>query len=822
VVLVLPGARVESVLALLVEAARAVRERRPQRFALVQGAAVAASFARVVFLEHVLDTCVIGVEDQSSLAAAREEAESTRGFEEVLFDARGIRRVPVLRLLEPSPGPWPLDPGDVVLVTGGGKGIGAECALALARARGLAAALMGRSDPAEDEDLARTLRRFEAAGIRHVYARADIGDAAAVRAAVQRAQEELGPVRGILHAAGVNAPALLADVDEETFRETLRPKVGLANVLDAVDVDELGLVVGFGSIIGALGLRGEAHYALANEWLRGLLEELGRRAPRCRVLDVEWSVWAAVGMGERLGTVDALARAGVGAIAVDDGVALLEELVRSPGLPTTVVAAGRFGLPATVELERREPPLLRFLERPRLEYPGVELVAEAELSTATDPYLADHVLDGVPLLPAVVGLEAMAQAAAALQPEVEPGVLEAVELTRPVTVPADGSRRIRLAALRRRDGAVDVVLRSDESGFQADHFRVTVRPPQPVSAPSRLPRRKEDGVALRPDDVYDPLLFHGPRFRRLRGYRVLRARSCVAEVEARPEARWFGDFLPPRLVLGDPGVRDAFVHVLQACIPGTRVLPVAVEQIRVLRPPDGLLVVSARERADDGETLVWDVEARDSAGCLVELWEGLRLRRIGTAFAPDRWPAPLLAPYLERRLADIAGAQVGVAFAPAVGSDAAIAFAAGRPIRIERRADGKPEVGDGAVSAAHVDGLTLAIAGPGTLACDLEEALSRGEEAWRDLLGRERLALAGRLATELGEQIDLSAARVWAAAECARKAGRPAHEPLVLDEASADGWTLLRAGRTPVATYAARVEDVEPPLAFAFLIGSGR
>ena len=630
-------------------------------------------------------------------------------------------------------------------------------------------------------------------------------------------------MRAILHAAGVNVPALLGDVDEDAFRETLRPKLGLENVLDAVDLDGLRLVVGFGSIIGAMGLRGEAHYALANEWLRELLEELARRAPRCRVLDVEWSVWAAVGMGERLGTVDALARAGVDAIAVDDGVELLEELVRSPGLPTTVVATGRFGPPATVELERRELPLLRFLERALLDYPGVELVAEAELSTATDPYLADHVLDGVPLLPAVVGLEAMAQAAAALLPEVEPGVLEDVELARPVTVPVDGSRRVRLAALRRRDGAVDVVLRSDESGFQADHFRATVRPAEPLPSRDPRPGGEEARVALRPDDVYDALLFHGPRFRRLRGYRALRARSCIAEVEARPDARWFGDYLPPRLLLGDPGARDAFVHVLQASIAGTRVLPVGVERVRVGRAPDGLLVVSAQERADDGETLVWDVEVRDAGGGLVELWEGLRLRRVAAVYAPDRWPAPLLVPYLERRLADVAGARVGIAFArSAGGSDTAMAFAAGRRIRIERRADGKPESGDGAVSAAHVDGLTLAIAGPGTLACDVEEASPRGEETWRDLLGRERLALAGRLASELGEQIDLSAARVWAAAECARKAGRPAREPLALDQASADGWMLLRAGRTPVATYTAKVEDVEPPLAFAFLIGSER
>ena len=42
--------------------------------------------------------------------------------------------------------------------------------------------------------------------------------------------------------------------------------------------------------------------------------------------------------------------------------------------------------------------------------PGVELVADTELSLDTDPYLDDHVFRGERLLPAAMGLEAMGQA----------------------------------------------------------------------------------------------------------------------------------------------------------------------------------------------------------------------------------------------------------------------------------------------------------------------------------------------------------------------------------------------------------------------------
>jgi enediyne polyketide synthase len=799
-----------------------VQEGRPDRFALVEAGAVAASFARVLHLEEGLDTCVVGVTGARDLERARSEAEAVHGFREVRFDRRGRRLVPVLRPLDLARGRHPLSTGDVVLATGGGKGITAECALGLVEGRGASLAILGRSDPRADEELAAGLRRLDAAGVRHLYVRADVTDRAAVRAAVERVRAELGPVTAILHGAGVNVPTLLPNLDADAYRDTLRPKLeGLRNLVHTVGLESLRLVVGLGSVIATTGLRGEAHYALANEWLRELLEDLGRRNPRCRCLDVEWSVWSGAGMGERLGTVDALARAGIDAISPADGIPLLEELVSAPALPPTVVATGRIGDLPTVELERVKLPLLRFLERPVVAVPNVELVVEAELSVATDPYVRDHVLDGVQLLPAVVGLEAMAEASATLLGGREPRTFEAVEFARPVTVPADGSRRIRIAALRRRDGAVDVAVRSDETGFQADHFRATCRP-----VTGRAEWRVDVGegrAPLEPDDVYDLLLFHGSRFRRLRGYRRLAARSCEADVEVRADARWFGEFLPQRLVLGDLGARDAVVHALQACIPDTRVLPVGVDRLVVRRLPREAAVVSARERADDGETLVWDLDVRDRSGHLCERWEGLKLQRLGGPRQPPRWPRALLVPLLERGIARAAGVPVGVGIAGArPEADVAIAYAVGRPVRVERQPNGRPVVAGKQVSAAHVAGLTLAVAAEVPVACDVEEAASRGEVVWRDLLGRDRFELAGRLAAELGGEFDQSAARVWAAAECARKAGRPTREPLALATQAENGWTLLRAGDLAVATYAARVVDLEAPLAFAVLVGNGR
>src|SRR6185436_10470500 len=98
--------------------------------------------------------------------------------------------------IEPPTEPLRLGPEDVLLVTGGGKGIAAECALALARTGGARLLIMGRSAPEHDPELSENLSRMARAGLRVRYAMADVTDAEAVAAAVREAVQDLGPVTG--------------------------------------------------------------------------------------------------------------------------------------------------------------------------------------------------------------------------------------------------------------------------------------------------------------------------------------------------------------------------------------------------------------------------------------------------------------------------------------------------------------------------------------------------------------------------------------------------------------------------------------------------
>src|ERR1019366_7904658 len=113
------------------------------------------------------------------------------------------------------------------------------------------------------------------------------------------------------------------------------------NVLAATDPGSLKLLLSFVSIIGRAGLRGEADYPTANDWLTDLTRRTGEQNPGCRCISLEMSVWARAGMGERLGVLEGLIREGISPIPLQDGIELLTELVSDPQTPDTVVIMGR-------------------------------------------------------------------------------------------------------------------------------------------------------------------------------------------------------------------------------------------------------------------------------------------------------------------------------------------------------------------------------------------------------------------------------------------------------------------------------------------------
>ncbi len=721
-------------------------------------------------------------------------------------------------------------------MTGGGKGITAECALALASDSGAAVALIGRSDPAADAELVANLGRMQTAGVAHRYVRADVTSATEMKAAVEEITAALGPVTAVLHGAGRNEPMPLASLDEAAFLRTLGPKIaGLDATLAATDPASLKLLITFGSIIGRAGLRGQADYATANDWLTELTHRVKDEHPGCRCVALEWSVWSGAGMGERLGVLESLTRDGITPIPVEDGIAVLRRVLSSPDAPTALVVMGRAGGLPTITLEQRELPLTRFVDQPRVYYPGIELVADAELSARSDPYLADHLLDGDLLFPAVLGMEAMAQVAAALTPPQGVPVLENVEFLRPIVVPANGSATIRVAAVNTGD-SVRAAIRSSDTGFQADHFRATLRYPRPTLADVGGPQAVDEALRVPLDPARDlyggGILFQGKRFQRVLGYQRLAATSCVAEISNASGDTWFDSFLPGDLVLGDPGTRDAFMHAIQCCVPNATLLPAGVDRLWLAEPGQEVerVVLHATERHRDGDRYTYDLDVRDQGGRLLERWEGLRLQAVRKTDGSGPWVPALLGPFLERQVADLIPQAPRCVVQPdsdkrAQGQRArrrqttvAVSRLLGRPTVVRHRGDGKPEVDeDVSVSASHNAGVTLAVASQGRVGCDAERVGERAVEDWQALLGADHFTLAELVCLERGEALSMAATRVWGAMECLSKIGRAVAGPITLAECRADGWVLLRAGQAQIATFPAHLRDETNPVVFTIL-----
>jgi 2-deoxy-D-gluconate 3-dehydrogenase len=164
-------------------------------------------------------------------------------------------------------------------VTGGGRGIGRGCALALAAA-GAQVTVVSRSH-AELEQVADEAGRFGGL-VRPLVA--DVTDAAAIERAVETAHAR-SPLSILVTSAGINAPGPthelpLADWDrvlDTNVRGTFLPCRALGRLLIAEQ--RAGSIVLLSSQMGSVGYPGRAAYCASKHAVNGLT----------RALAVEWA-----------------------------------------------------------------------------------------------------------------------------------------------------------------------------------------------------------------------------------------------------------------------------------------------------------------------------------------------------------------------------------------------------------------------------------------------------------------------------------------------------------------------------------------------------
>ena len=215
---------------------------------------------------------------------------------------------------------------DATYVVTGGFG-----AFGLATARWLAAsgarhlALVGRSG-ASTVSAKQAVVALEQSGVTAVEVAADVSHRADVDAMLDQLAATGYPVRGVFHAAGVLDDRAFTDIDAESLRRVMGPKVaGAINLHEATtarDV-ELDFFVTYSSATAITGTVPQSSYAAANTVLDSLVQL--RRANGQPALTVNWGALSG-GMADSSETVSAyLAAIGLQDLDMELAARLLEQ-----------------------------------------------------------------------------------------------------------------------------------------------------------------------------------------------------------------------------------------------------------------------------------------------------------------------------------------------------------------------------------------------------------------------------------------------------------------------------------------------------------------
>lgn len=771
-------------------------------------------FMKSLFLEsNHLKFLLLTSKEKISIDLLIEEQRVNTGFQEVIYRNQN-RLVPVFQPLFKLErgGRVDLSEEDVILVTGGAKGITAECALALGRKYKSKLLLLGRSDPTLDINLENNLKRFAAAGIIYKYYRADISRKEELAELVKSMLKEFGKITGFIHGAGINRPLSWRQVGVAEITQTCGAKLlGFRNVLAALNTADLKMLVGFGSIIAENGMNGDADYALANEWLRNDMTGFSKLNPSCKCLNVEWSVWSGAGMGENLGVLEQLIRSGIQPIHLEKGTALFLDWMANFPLTTNVIVSGRYGNKSTLKERETSIPLLRYLEEIPLFYPGLEIISEFELSEHRDLYLKDHQVSGDFVFPAVMGLEAMQQIASVLIPKGQAFSFHRGRFSYPVVIPKGKTVKVRVIATRLSGETLKVVLRCADTDYCQDHFEAFLYLDDEKTKGKQY--LTEDGYSPNLNvatDLYDRLLFHEGIFRVIQEYSYLSPYHCVATGRLAKTIKYFSDFTSSEIVSFEPVIRDAALHCVQACVPEFRLLPVGFKKIHSFFPDlNGALqfTIEAVEILKEGKLYVYDLYIKTEHNELIEYWEEVQFKVLSDQ-QTLALPASLVGVIVQRKIDEWLGSRTEFKL---ITSETDL-------IPVMKRYDGKPYIEEKYVSKTHMDQLSLQILAPYRFGCDLEKVIWKEDQHWLALLGEERFQLANYVSRVCNEQLSVSATRIWGIAESIKKADLHLMETILLETRESPYLQYYKCGNNTIISLSFWSNEVSTKAVFTLVL----
>jgi NAD(P)-dependent dehydrogenase (short-subunit alcohol dehydrogenase family) len=467
-----------------------------------------------------------------------------------------------------------------------------------------------------------------AGGTAH-YLSVNLTDAAGVAAAIAQVRTRSGRIDVLLHAAGIERSHFLPDKDPREFDLVFDVKSdGWFHLLDAIGDMPLGATVAFSSIAGRFGNGGQADYSAANDLLCKITSSFRTTRPNTRGIVIDWTAWGGIGMATRGSIPKMMELAGIDMLPPEAGIPLIRRELTAGGTRGEILIGQRLGIllnewDATGGLDTAaaagQGPMAGTIAGMGL-HGG--LIVETMLDPTVQPFLHDHQIDGTPVLPGVMGIEAFAEAARSVLPGWHVEAVEEVNFLAPFKFYRNEPRTVTVQAVFHPDGDGLVAdcrltgarpLPNQVEPLVTMHFTARVRlTKQPAAAQTAPSPVIPAGACFEAADIYH-VYFHGPAYQVLErawldGDRVVG--QMARDLPANHHPSKLPTLMAPRLIELCEQTSGLWEIVEQSRMG----LPLHIDRVCRLRAPDGVegpLYAVVTPHPDRG---TFDAEVVDTAG----------------------------------------------------------------------------------------------------------------------------------------------------------------------------------------------------------------
>ena len=363
------------------------------------------------------------------------------------------------------------------------------------------------------------------------YFSVNLADANGIANVIEQVKKTSGRIDVLLHAAGLERSHFLPDKDPREFDLVFDVKAdGWFNLLHAIGDMPLGATVAFSSVAGRFGNGGQTDYSAANDLLCKYTSSFRSTRPQTRGIVIDWTAWGGIGMATRGSIPKMMELAGIDMLPPEAGVPLIRRELTAGGTRGEIVVGTRLGVlldewdttggldTAALSKTDGRGPMVGMITGMGI-YRG--LTMDTTLDPKVQPFLYDHRIDGTPVLPGVMGIEAFAEAAVCIHPGWHIEAIEEVNFLAPFKFYKDEPRTVSIQATFQPQGEKLIAkcrligrrtLPNQPQPQETTHFTARVRvSKQTVSAVTGAAPRLSAEAIVGAAQIYR-IYFHGPAY----------------------------------------------------------------------------------------------------------------------------------------------------------------------------------------------------------------------------------------------------------------------------------------------------------------------